>query len=270
MNCDPANPKGSGIADIWQETVPVRFGSIDKSDRLTLDAIFNYFQEAAISHADNLGVGREEMARTGQLWIISRMTVMINKRPNYRDTIKIRSWPCGWEKLFAMRDFEIKDKDDNALVSARSAWLIVDMEKRRPLRPQSVMDNLPLNEGMEALPAETGAAAGLAGCENLQKATEKKALYTDLDFNGHVNNVRYIKWIEDIIDSELLYKARKMRFDINYLSEIMEGETIELFSAPIYTEEGPENASADYAFTFEGRKKESAQAAFRAELRIWT
>jgi len=39
MNCDPAYPKGSGKVDVWQETVPVRFGSIDKSDRLTLDAV---------------------------------------------------------------------------------------------------------------------------------------------------------------------------------------------------------------------------------------
>ena len=278
MNCDPANPKGSGIVDVWQETVPVRFGAIDKSDRLTLDAIFNFFQEAAISHAENLGVGREEMARTGQLWIISRMTVIVSKRPNYRETIKIRSWPRGWEKLFALRDFEIKDKNDKAVVSAKSAWLIVDMEKRRPLRPQSVMDNLPLNEGLEALSAEAGGAEGLSERENLQKAAERKALYTDLDFNGHVNNVRYIHWIEDAIDTQLLYNAGKLRFDINYLNEVMEGEIVELFSAPIYSEDGPENASADYAFAFEGRKKESGasgetergQTAFRAELRIWT
>ncbi|GBU27675.1 hypothetical protein R84B8_01212 [Treponema sp. R8-4-B8] len=70
MNCDPANPKGTGIVDVWQESAPVRFGAIDKSDRLTLDAVFNFFQEAAICHAENLGVGREDMARTGQVWII--------------------------------------------------------------------------------------------------------------------------------------------------------------------------------------------------------
>jgi len=269
MNCDPANPRSSGIIDIWQETVPVRFGAIDRSDRLTLDAVFNYFQEAAISHAENLSVGREEMARTGQAWILSRMSVLVNKRPKYRDTITVRSWPRGWDKLFAVRDYEIKDNQDNAVVSARSAWLIVDMEKRRPLRPQSVMDNLPLNEGLEALSSEAGGAAALPERDNLQKAAERKALYTDLDYNGHVNNVRYINWIEDILESALLENANRMRFDINYLSEILTDETVELFSAPIYNEEGPENASADYAFAFEGRKKETNQAAFRAELRLW-
>jgi len=269
MLCDPANPKGSGIVDVWHESIPVRFGAIDKSDRLTLNSIFDYFQEAAISHAENLGVGREEMARTGQLWILSRMSVLVSKRPKYCEKISVRSWPRGWEKLFAIRDYEIKDSKDTAVVSARSAWLIVDIEKRRPLRPQSVMDNMPLNEGLNALSQEANGAAGLSERENLQKTGERKAHYSDLDFNGHVNNVKYIEWIEDSLDHALLEKSGKIRIDINYLNEIMAGETVELFSVPIYKEEGPENASADYAFAFEGRKKENNQAAFRAELRMW-
>ncbi|MDR1838461.1 MAG: acyl-ACP thioesterase [Treponema sp.] len=263
MTCNPANPKESGIVDVWQETFPVRFGAIDKSDRLTLDAVFQFFQEAAICHAENLGVGREEMVRTGQVWILSRMSVLVNRRPKYCETITVRSWPRGGEKLFAMRDYDIRDKDDIPVVAARSAWLIVDMEKRRPLRPQSTMDNLPLNEGKDALLPEARGAAALAERGDLQKNSERKALYTDIDYNGHVNNVSYIKWIEDIIDPELLEKTEKLRLDINYLNEILGGEAVEILSAPINNDE-----SGAKAFAVEGRKKENGQAAFRAELRF--
>jgi len=267
MTCNPANPKESGIVDVWQETLPVRFSAIDKSEKLTLDAVFLFFQEAAICHAENLGVGREELARTGQVWILSRMSVLVGRRPKYCETITVRSWPRGGEKLFAMRNYDIRDKDDIPVVTARSAWLIVDMEKRRPLRPQSVMDNLPQNEGMDALPPEAGGTAALAERGDLQKTSERKALYSDVDYsghvNGHVNNVSYIKWIEDVIDPELLEKAEKMRFDINYLNEILSGESVEILSAPIDDESGAK------AFAVEGRKKENGQAAFRAELRLW-
>jgi acyl-ACP thioesterase len=263
MICDPANPKASGIVDVWQETFPVRFGAIDRSDRMTLSAMFQFFQEAAISHAENLNVGREDMARTGQVWILSRISALADRRPKYREMITVRSWPRGGEKLFAMRDFDIRDKDDIPAVSARSAWIIVDIEKRRPLRPQFVMDNLPKNEGLQALPPEAGGAAALAERSNLQKASERQALYTDVDYNGHVNNVRYVQWIEDTLDPQLLEKAEKMRLDINYMNEILGGETIELMSAPIDGENCP-------AFAFEGRKKENSQTAFRAELRLWS
>ena len=258
MTCNPADPKGSGFVDIWQETLPVRFGAIDRSDRLTLDAVFQFFQEAAICHAENLGVGREDMARTGQAWILSRMSVLVDRRPNYCETITVRSWPRGGEKLFAMRNYDIRDEDDKAVVSARSAWIILDMEKRRPLRPQFIMDNLPQNEGIDSFPLDAGGTAALAERGNLQKAADRKALYTDIDYNGHVNNVRYIQWIEDTLDPQLLEKANKMRFDINYLNEILGGETVEILSTSIDNEN---------AFAFEGRK--NGQAAFRAELRLY-
>ena len=264
MLCNPGNPKEGGLADIWQETFPVRFGAIDKSDRLTLSGMFQFFQEAAISHAENLGVGREDMARTGQVWILSRISVMVERRPGYRETITVRSWPRGGEKLFAIRDYDIRDKDNIPSVSGRSGWIIVDIEKRRPLRPQSVMDTLPLNEGENAL---SWGPAALAEHGNLEKAAERKALYTDVDYNGHVNNVRYVQWIEDTLDPQLLENANKMRLDINYLNEILGGETIEILSAPIDAQD--ESGTAVHAFAFEGRKTESGQTAFRSELRLW-
>ena len=247
---------------VWEETFPVRFGAIDGSDRLTLDGVFQYFQEAAISHAENLGLGKENMVKAGRVWIISRMSVLINRRPEYCETITVRSWPHGSEKLFAMRNYEIRDKDGVAAVSARSAWLIVDVEKRRPIRPQSITEKLPANEGLQALTPDANGAAALLERSSLQKAAERKALYTDIDYNGHVNNVRYIQWIEDTLDPRILEKACKMRMDINYLNEIKSGEVTEILSAPV------DDADYKNAFAFEGRKKETAQTAFRAELRL--
>ena len=263
MKCNPANPRESGTVDVWQEIFPVRFSAIDRSDRITLDAIFQFFQEAAISHAENLGVGKDDFEKTGQAWILSRMTVLVKKRPKYGETITVRSWPCGGEKLFAIRNYDIHDKDDILAVSARSAWLIMDIEKRRPLRPQQTIDKLPLNEGLHALSAQDAGAAALAERDNLQKAAERKALYTDIDYNGHVNNVRYIQWIEDALDPQLLEKADKIRFDINYLNEILAGEVTDIMLAPL------EDTDCPGAFAFEGRKQETGQAAFRAELRLW-
>jgi acyl-ACP thioesterase len=249
---------------VWRETCAVRFGHIDCSDLLTLDAVFQFFQEAAISHAENLGVGREDMARARQVWILSRMSVQIDRRPRYGEVVTVRTWPRGWEKLFALRDYDIRDAADISVVRARSAWIIIDIEKRRPLRPQSVMESLPQNEGLDALPG----AGGLEERQTLRKAGERGAVYTDLDYNGHVNNVRYIQWIEDIVDPQLLARAARMRLDINYLNEIFPGETTELWSAPI--EAGPvESPPPGCAFAFEGRKAGNGRPAFRAELRLF-
>ncbi|MFP3091558.1 thioesterase [Treponema sp. TIM-1] len=252
--------------DIWQETFPLRFGNIDRSDRLTLAATFDFFQEVAISHAESLGVGREAMARTGQGWVLSRISVFFERRPQWGETVTVRSWPRGWDRLFAVRDYDIRDASDTPVVRGRSNWLILDIEKRRPLRPQAVMGTLPLNEGLDALP---GGAGSLDARDDLGKAGERQARYSDIDYNGHVNNARYIQWIQDVTDAGVLEQANQMRLDINYLSEIKSGETIELWTAPISGSDAPNEPPPARAIAYEGRRREGDQAVFRAELRVF-
>jgi acyl-ACP thioesterase len=262
---------------IWSESCELRFGAIDKSDTMTLDAALDFFQEAAISHAENLGVGRKAMAQSNQAWILSRMSLQIDRRPAYGETVTIRTWPRGGEKLFALRDYDIRDADDKPAIRARSCWLIIDIEKRRPLRPQSIMDALPQNEGEDALLPDRTLAVSLSERPSLQKIMERKALYNDVDYNGHVNHVSYIQWIEDAIDSSLLEQAKQMRLDINYLNEVLPGDVTGIWSAEIEdTGEIPASGRVFYAAAFEGRKIEALSdsplvnsAAFRAELRLW-
>ncbi|MDR2924162.1 MAG: acyl-ACP thioesterase [Treponema sp.] len=261
---------------VWTENCLVRFGAVDKSDSMTLDSIFNFFQEAAISHAENLGVGREAMAQTNQVWLLSRMSVQVDRRPKYGESVTIRTWPRGAEKLFARRDYDILGADGKAAVRASSSWIIVDITKRRPLRPHAVVDAMPRNEGLDALPGVAvnggseigGGAIGLEENPSLQKCREHLPLYTDVDYNGHVNNISYIRWIEDAVKPELLEQARQMKLDINYMNEVLRNEITGIWAAPIETNPAAGGTPPPaQAFAFEGRKEN--QTAFRAELRLW-
>jgi acyl-ACP thioesterase len=159
------------------------------------------------------------------------------------------------------------------LARAQSRWIVIDIEKHKPLRPQTLPTTLPLNEGRDALII---ANSGLAKRDNLVKTSERKAVYSDIDFNGHVNNARYIQWIQDAIPSEHIENARQLRFDINYLSEIKNGETVEIFSAPFSCEETDANNTIFASprghdakkIAIEGIKITDGQSSFRAELRL--
>ncbi|MDR3123621.1 MAG: acyl-ACP thioesterase [Treponema sp.] len=244
--------------DVWKETYPVGFTAVDESGGLTLAAAFDYFQEAAIRHAENLGVGRGPMAALGQGWVLSRLSVSMLRRPRQTERLTVRTWPRGWEKLFAIRDFDVRDEAGTPVAVARSCWLIVNIEKRRPLRPQAAMEQLPLNEGLDAL-ADGG--KGLETAPGMEKAAERTAAYSDIDFNGHMNNARYVQWIQDILEPGALTGAATMRLDINYLSEVKAGETLELWKAPI-----PSQGVSPGGAAVEGRRE--GQAVFRAELRL--
>ena len=271
------------MLDIWCEKTEVRFGDVDRSNRLTLGSIFSFFQEAAISHAEDLGVGMERIKeQSGQGWILSRLSLFVPRRPLFGEKIEIRSWPRRWEKLFALRDYEIRDASGGALVRGRACWLIIDIEKRKPLRIEPILSNLPPNEGINAF---LSGPAALGQGENLGKKMERRALYSDIDYYGHANNARYIQWIQDVTDMEVLFAADQFRLDINYISEILPGETVELWVASLgvdskapgtlqsmYPEDYP--ARAGPGFFYEGRRPDAGQGneglnkiTFRAELR---
>jgi acyl-ACP thioesterase len=255
------------MVDIWRENASVRFGSVDRSDRLTLGSIFSFFQEAAISHAADLGVGRDAMASAGQGWVLSRLSLFIERRPVYGETIEISTWPRSWDRLFALRDYAIRDAEGRMVIRGRGAWLILDIEKRRPLRAQSIMDSLPSNEGLDAF---STTPANLGSRENLTKTGERCALYSDIDYYGHANNARYIQWIQDLTDLDTLTKADQVRLDINYLSEVLPGEMVEFWTSTF--DAAPQENETNYprkplaAFAYESRRPGSGQPVFRAEL----
>jgi hypothetical protein len=128
------------------------------------------------------------------------------------------------------------------------------------------MDSLPLNDKIDAL---STVPAGLTSRENLIKAGERSALYSDIDCYGHANNARYIQWVQDLTDLDALTNADQYRLDINYLSEVLPGETVELWTAPFEDEGGEKDypLSPGPAFAYEGRRPGSGQAVFKAELR---
>ena len=259
------------MVDVWYEKASVRFGDIDRSKRLTLGSIFSFFQEAAISHAADLRVGLNDFERTGQAWVLSRLSLFTARRPAYGETVQVSTWPRKWEKLFALRDYEIQDASGAALVRGRGGWLVLDIEKRRPLRAQSIMESLPHNDGIDAFPR---GFATLNTGENLVKTGERTARYSDIDFYGHMNNARYVQWLQDATDADILTNADEIRLDINYLSEVRPGETVELWTAPLEeSDPGEGDDPEDYprrsgpGFAYEGRKPGLGQPVFRAELR---
>lgn len=253
---------------IFDERFKVCTWDVDRADRLTLAAAFNYFQDAAGHHASDLGVGTEYMREHGQVWILSRMSARIDYRPGWGARLRARTWPRGTDRLFAVRDYELWDEAGERIGVGRSAWLIVDAATFRPRRPEELASGLPSNDGLEALP---GGGQAIRQADGLSPVARRSVAYSDLDYNGHMNNARYVQWIQDALDPDELAAAPSLRLDINYLSEMLPGEAGDIYAKDL----GPSDGWAK-AYSVEGRPADGspsggpgeAKASFRAELFI--
>ncbi len=195
--------------------------------RLRAGALINLMIQAAIKSADDLGFGLAYLRRKELFWVLSRMTVEIRSPFHWRDTIIIDSWPRDIDGLSYLRDFEARDKEGNILVVASSAWLAIDMNRKRPTLLNEEANNL--------FTRLRNKIAGPTVIEKLSPSTlttdsQRKIIpmFFDFDLNGHVTTTRYIDWIMDSFSMDFHSENRVARMDVNFMQEILPGDLIEL------------------------------------------
>jgi len=208
---------------IWKESMLIRSFDVGTAGLLKPQGIFQLFQEAAGNHATHLGVGYGTLRELGLFWVLSRVKVEILKLPAWGDEVTLTTWPKGVDRLFALRDFRLSGRDGDTMVQGTSCWLLVDIEKMRPRRIDSIPRSFPLNDKEHALQESLDKIPVPAG---LDVRYERRVMTSDLDVNNHVNNTEYVRWITDCLEPGD-GPARSIRtLQINYLEEAKLGETM--------------------------------------------
>jgi acyl-ACP thioesterase len=202
--------------NIWKENFNIRSYEVDCSGRLSIVSIFNLMQEAASKHADALGVSIQQLLVENCTWLLSRLKIKIDTYPVWGDQLAVHTWPSGIRRLFALRDFHLKDQNDNDIAAALSAWLVLDTSKRRPARISRFIDRLNPLEGNHVLsdPLEK-----LPKIEAFTDERRFRVRYRDLDINQHVNNASYVEWMFEGLPADVQNKLRLAELEINFLAE---------------------------------------------------
>ncbi len=210
----------------------------DMSATLRPASFLNYAQEAANIHADYLGVGYDNMHITRKAWVLARMHVVFHKLPKWREHINVQSWHKGANGFQFLRDFVVFDKEGNEkLISATTSWLVIDIDTRRLSKYPELADddNKCIKEDVIAEAAPKIVMPKEATPILVAKHT---ANYSDLDMNGHVNNVKYTEWAMNIIEFEVANEKPLKELIINFNNEIKAGDVVELYRYCRPTEDG--------------------------------
>lgn len=172
-------------------------------------ALANYFQEAAGAHAAMLGIGMEQLWRKGLTWMLARIDIRITRLPEHGAKVRVRTWPAGTRRLFALRCLELEDAQGKRLAGALYEYIIVDMQTRRPVRPErhlspdlKVDRSWPYEDlapGVEEGPFLEFERGNLSAGQEFRLAFEIEARGRHIDHNGHVNNAHFVNWLCDAV-----------------------------------------------------------------------
>ena len=62
----------------------------------------------------------------------------------------------------------------------------------------------------------------------MENSRRRDVCFTDLDRNGHMNNTRYMDWIDDLLPSDFHREHPIKEFTVCYHSEAREGQRLDL------------------------------------------
>ncbi len=207
----------------YQTNYKVRIADANAQAKLKIPSLFEMLQEVATEHAQKLGVDFASLSPLGLGWALSKMSVQLHRLPNWNERVYITTWASVRERISTFREFEAKSATGEPLFTARSQWVLFDLNTRRLAK-------------MERLADWTRDATSFANEETFQdhllrpspdaQSIDCHIRNNDIDLNGHVNNSIYIVWAVQSLSDEFLKAKTPTWIKINFLEEIKPHEQV--------------------------------------------
>lgn len=212
------------MSNVFRETSRIRYFDAEPSGRASVPAMCRLLEEAASSQTERLGLSIRQVIETSRMWVLTRFAVSVITLPRMGDEVSVETWASDRTGgVRAYRDFRMRDAGGNVLAEAASLWLLLDLKTRRLVRlPDSV---LRIREP-ERVGAETVDSSPLAPPENVSAEDEFRVRWSDLDENGHANNIRYIEWLLETVPVPVRAGGTLTTLDIQFVNEVLPGETV--------------------------------------------
>ncbi|MUK89000.1 acyl-ACP thioesterase [Ornithinibacillus sp. L9] len=243
---------------IYKKNYHIDLSDVDFTKSLRASTLLSYFQDVASLAAENLGAGIETLEETyGVAWVLMRIRVEIIRNPKLDEEIIIETWPQEPKKLEFERDFIVRDQEGNIIIRAVSAWVIMDVKERKLKRSSFISLTYPNVVEKRALDDPLGK---LKSAGQLEGAYQKVIGYSDVDFNGHLNNSKYVDYMMDCFNLEDHRKYNVKSIEVNFTNEALPGETITLFK---------DTSQVDSNVVYiEGKNEKDEKIVFRAKVEI--
>ena len=210
---------------VLEREYPLLLNDIGPDAALRSWHYFDFLQDIAARHAEMLGVGMSRLRELGIIWVLSRMRLKIEEHPLFGDTLCVRTWPSGFRKLFATRQYEVRSKlTGRVLACGSSFWLTLDAASLRPVPPARMVNGLlPENQDKPFFFENPGKIAAADGSDEMVPHTAWQSV---IDYNDHLNNAVYVRYIQDLLASKRGAPVRLREIGINYNHAVKFGEVL--------------------------------------------
>ena len=207
---------------IYRKEYVIRPTDVDRFGRLKPSMLLLYIQHTAGEHSDALSYTYDGMAKQGIFWAVIRHKVQISRLPMEGEAVTVETWPMPTTRVAYPRATVAYDAQGRELFRSTCLWVLMDIVNRNMLVPKKSGVNI---EGI--LRGNELPTPGSLLPKPLENSVERKVLFSDLDKNGHMNNARYLDWLQDLLPADFHRDHPMKEMVMCYINEALEGQKLD-------------------------------------------
>lgn len=204
-------------------TYKVEPQSLDFTSRLKSPSLIMSALNAAGADAHNKGFDYVDMEADKHTWVLGRMAIEVFSRPKQYSAYEIETWISGYNRILSTRNFKMRNEEGALFAVMTSQWAMLDTETRASVDLTRTAkfheEYMVADEPPCAAPCRL---RGVADGEEYHHTVR----YSDIDFNRHMNTIRYVEMIFDRLPIEAIAEDRPFRLDLHFLHEAVLGEEL--------------------------------------------
>ena len=196
---------------------------VDFTLRATLPALGVSILNVAGADAHGKGFGVDALNADNHSWVLSRMAIEVDERPQQYTDYTVATWINEYGRVLSTRNFTLSDASGHEFARAVTQWAMIDLTTRTAVDLSWV--GRAHNEAIVDEPSPAEKPRKIRSVEP-ERFVEHRVVYSDIDFNRHVNTMRYIEMCLDMLPVECFARDGGMRLDIHFLHECRYGELL--------------------------------------------
>jgi acyl-ACP thioesterase len=188
-------------------------------------SILGYLEEVATNHAQKIGLGYHDSKTEGYYWILRSSKFELTRLPELNEELTVYTWPAGLKGLKALRRFSLHVGEEE-IGSGYHCWLMMSISRKKPIIARNfteIMNEMPISD------EDRFKLNKIQMPIDLEFSYKKVVMPRDIDWNMHVNNVRYADIVYNALPIEVHKEAKILSFHIDYLKECKLNDEIDIF-----------------------------------------
>lgn len=215
----------------WTEEHLIYSNEIDYKANCRLSNLLSLMQRGADGDVEHMGGTRDQMVAHNMGWMLTTTDLVCERMPRFNEQLKITTWNKGTKGPLWLRDFRIVGENNQEIAKACTLWALVDIHKRRVLRPSSYPFDI--NSNLEDSVGPVPDKMNISDDMELYDSYTMTVRYSGIDSNGHLNNARYADLCMDALTVEELDWISIQGFRITYHHEAKMGEVIHILRSQV-------------------------------------